>query len=464
MRVSFTVLGHACMLVEVDGRRLLIDPWVIGSCYWRSWWHFPKPVEVTPELFKVDTIYLTHGHFDHFHFPSLRKFDRSVKIVIPKFITNRMCNGVRSIGFENVVELAHGSAHAVDRNFTIYSYQHDFDDSAVIIDAGGTTILNLNDSHVTGLALRQILKRHPRIDFLLRSHAPAQGYPVCYDADDRSELEFHRREDYIVRFLNSIQIVRPKYAVPFASNICHLHNETMKFNRDLITPLEVAQASKEAFGPESPVVLMMPGDFWNSASGFSLTDQDAYRDSAAVLGGLTENMRAKLEATYQDEDTIPPDFNLFHTYIDSFIQALPWGIRLLFRPIIIFDQPKAEHRYWVIDFRRHSIYQTDAIPEAANSIIQVHPAVLMNAVSNGILYFVHISKRMRIHVRRGGMKEDFKFWGLLQLYEIGYLPLRNLAKPRAISVIWRRRFEILEVIRSALRSGRFEEKAVPQVY
>jgi UDP-MurNAc hydroxylase len=82
MSISFRILGHACMLVESNGRRLLIDPWLIGSCYWRSWWHFPKAVDLTPDLFDVDAIYITHGHFDHFHYPSLRKFNRSVQIVI----------------------------------------------------------------------------------------------------------------------------------------------------------------------------------------------------------------------------------------------------------------------------------------------------------------------------------------------------------------------------------------------
>jgi hypothetical protein len=88
----------------------------------------------------------------------------------------------------------------------------------------------------------------------------------------------------------------------------------------------------------------------------------------------------------------------------------------------------------------------------------------MDAVEKDILYFVHISKRMRIWVRKGGMKEEFKFWGLLQLYEIGYLPLRNMITPRALAVMWRRRFEILEMFRSSLRPGSFEKKAVPEVY
>jgi len=147
-----------------------------------------------------------------------------------------------------------------------------------------------------------------------------------------------------------------------------------------------------------------------------------------------------------------------------FMRALPFGIRLVFHPVIVFDQQEATHRYWVVDFSRWTVTEADEPPAEANSIIRVHPAVLMDALAKEILYFVHISKRMRIWVRKGGMKEEFKFWGLLQLYEIGYLPLRNLLAPRALPVIWRRRFEILEILRSSLWTGRFEEKAVPEVY
>jgi UDP-MurNAc hydroxylase len=452
------------MVVESNGRRLLIDPWLIGSCYWRSWWHFPKAVDVTPDLFDVDAIYITRCHLDHCHYPSLRKFSRSVQIVIPRFITDRLRAGVESLGFQNVVELPHGAPLKLESGLTLYSYQHGFDDSAVVLESAECTILNLNDSHVTGLALRQILKRHPKIDFLFRSDAPGQGYPICYEAEDPSELEFHRREDYIVRFENSVRIIQPKHAIPFASNVCHLHSETFRFNRHNITPTDVSAHCRQVFGVGSPVVLMAPGDSWNAETGFHISAADEYSDPDRALSKLSESAQPLLKWYYKEEGAVAPDFQLFRDYMREFIRALPVGIQMAFQPVIVFDQPTADHRYWVVDFSRQTVFETRQIPPNANSVIVVHPAVLMDAVTKSILFFVHISKRMRVWVRKGGMKEEFKFWDLLQLYETGYLPLRNMISPRAVPILWRRRYEILELLRSSLRSGRFDEKAVLEVY
>jgi len=84
--MKFKVIGHSCMYAETSGPSILVDPWLIGSCYWRSWWHYP-PVPDPPdaELLSADYVYLTHHHFDHFHFPSMRKIHRDAHILVPKF-------------------------------------------------------------------------------------------------------------------------------------------------------------------------------------------------------------------------------------------------------------------------------------------------------------------------------------------------------------------------------------------
>ena len=73
--MKFTVISHACLYIEHKETRLLIDPWLIGSCYWRSWWNYPEPKSDLIKSLKPTHIYITHLHWDHYHGPSLRLFE-----------------------------------------------------------------------------------------------------------------------------------------------------------------------------------------------------------------------------------------------------------------------------------------------------------------------------------------------------------------------------------------------------
>jgi L-ascorbate metabolism protein UlaG (beta-lactamase superfamily) len=56
-KLSFTWLGHATfLLTSPGGRRLLLDPWVMGN---------PTSPESAKKLGALDLILITHGHSDH---------------------------------------------------------------------------------------------------------------------------------------------------------------------------------------------------------------------------------------------------------------------------------------------------------------------------------------------------------------------------------------------------------------
>ena len=88
--MKFTVLGHACLYIEHKEIRFLIDPWLIGSCYWRSWWNYPEVSQDLVNNINPTHIYLTHLHWDHYHGPTLRKFQDSN----PKILVAAFCKGI----------------------------------------------------------------------------------------------------------------------------------------------------------------------------------------------------------------------------------------------------------------------------------------------------------------------------------------------------------------------------------
>jgi L-ascorbate metabolism protein UlaG (beta-lactamase superfamily) len=93
-----TFVGHATVLIELAGTRLLTDP-VLGSrlLHIRRWSAAPA-AEVTEQL---DAVLISHLHHDHLDFGSLRRLDRSLPLVVPP-------GGARLLrrrGFANAIEL-----------------------------------------------------------------------------------------------------------------------------------------------------------------------------------------------------------------------------------------------------------------------------------------------------------------------------------------------------------------------
>src|ERR1041385_8919845 len=170
----FQILSHASLLVRSNNKTLLTDPWLIGSCYWRSWWNFPPVKSELVDKLEPDFIYITHVHWDHFHGPSLKRFSRQTPIIIPLERSRRSRRDLADMGFTNVIEVGHARSVVLQDDFTITSYQFShWGDSALVIEADGVTLLNANDAKFMGLPLRQILSNHKRVDFAFRSHSSA---------------------------------------------------------------------------------------------------------------------------------------------------------------------------------------------------------------------------------------------------------------------------------------------------
>jgi phosphoribosyl 1,2-cyclic phosphodiesterase len=63
--------------------------------YWRSCWlqHYPSEKDLAV-LKNTDIIFLTHEHWDHAHFPTLKKFFKNKKTIIPKLNSKRLKLGL----------------------------------------------------------------------------------------------------------------------------------------------------------------------------------------------------------------------------------------------------------------------------------------------------------------------------------------------------------------------------------
>lgn len=463
--LRFTVIGHAGLYVERDGTDLLVDPWLFGSCYWRSWWHYPPIDQVEPQWLTPRFVYLSHHHFDHFHYPSLRRISREAHVLVPRFGVDVMQEELARLGFPHVTELPHGVPMDIGGGLEVRAYQYGVDDTALVVSDGTVTIADLNDCKIRGDALRQMRRDVGPVTFMLKNYSAAQAYPGCYRAAEEQGLRMISRESYLVDFFETARELCPRYAVPFASMTCFLHPETLARNADVIVPADLGRAYVADPVPGCDLVVMDPGASWSQSGGFRHLEHDPYQDRDQKLRTMAEAVRPEVEAALAEEagraGTLT--FERFAEYFSAFVGSLPPLTNRLFRRPVVFAAPASAPSadtcpYWVVDVRHRSVSAEQELPADWASLVHVPAGVLVDAMDKQIVNFVHISMRLRIDLAAGGTGTDFLFWGALTVYELGYLPLRHTDAARLAAVCWARRHEFAGMVRAQLQGGSMTDR------
>ena len=106
MSGRLTYIGHATVLIETAGARLLTDPLLHGGIA-----HMRRRVPL-PELGSLrdlDAVLISHAHADHLDVKSLRMLEHPGEVVAP-----RGCAGIlKRAGMRDVVELTAGERYTV---------------------------------------------------------------------------------------------------------------------------------------------------------------------------------------------------------------------------------------------------------------------------------------------------------------------------------------------------------------
>lgn len=239
-RMDIETLGHAGLLIRDDAGEpvLFTDPWISGSCYWRSWWlqSYPNERQVN-ELTRVKFCFITHEHPDHFHTASIRLLGKGIHFLSPDLPQEHITRYLAAQGYTASVVPAF-RWKAIHRDVRILSIPLFNDDSVLLIDTPGAVIVNLNDAKPRARQLRQLcgwldgaLPSKTRI--LLSSYSPASI--VNSFVRNAQRVSLREKADYIRYVSDNCRLLKIDHFMPFASQVIYKRSDSAWANAFKVT-------------------------------------------------------------------------------------------------------------------------------------------------------------------------------------------------------------------------------------
>jgi hypothetical protein len=312
--MNIETVGHAGLLIR-DGAGapvLFTDPWVSGSCYWRSWWlqNYPGP-ELMAELRSVTYCLITHEHPDHFHTASIRQLGKTTRFLCPDFAQGRIAPYLAEQGLDVTVvpAMTWVSLHPDVR---ILSIPLPNDDSVLVVDTPTAVIINQNDSKPRAGQLRQLrayldemapTKRR----VLLGSYSPASI--VNSFVRDAQRISLREKADYVRYIVGNCRLLKADDFMPFASQVIFKRRDSAWANDFKVSFDDLKQhwdGATRLLPPytrlnllDSSYVSLSPEQYRHEDAEIrpKVQAQEALDERAALTDGDRARLRAKLNAS-----------------------------------------------------------------------------------------------------------------------------------------------------------------------
>jgi UDP-MurNAc hydroxylase len=460
MRIS--VLSHACLLIETKMSSVIVDPWLVGSCYWRSWWNFPEPHFDISKMSRVDAVVLSHIHWDHWHGVTLKKLFKGKKIYVPDEPGIRSEKDLRSIGFTDVCRVPHSATVNIgDIKMTVYQFGLHLNDAALVFEADGVKLLNANDAKIAGWPLQHLLSRHGRFDFALRSHSSANSR-VCFRLENSLEFTLDDQEHYFRSFCAFMDVVKPRFAIPFASNHCHLHSDVYKYNALISNPLQLRNyVTTHSRDKHWSLKVMLPGSSWSVAEGFSLRNEACYQDLEGELALYRKRIEPQMDEYRRYESAIKISDSTYERFLAMFrevrITKRAYG---QLRVTIRWPNGTGTSKLLSIPSLRFEscAFSVSGEPGIPNMIF---PAVVFrDAVIKNMFHHAGISKRCEfVASSEDDLRRLHVIVGLLEGLELGRFPFR-WTMMRRLSLAYLRRWREVFVYAQAFYYSRIRRQPI----
>jgi hypothetical protein len=267
--MKITYISHAALLIEVDGLKIITDPWLKGSAYCNQWFLFPKAYGIE-QTFDADFVLYSHGHEDHLHPESLKLINKKAKIFYPYSWYDGTKPFFDEMGFKNVTEAINEKTYKIDKDTSITYFSNNLD-NIVVIEHKNKVIVNVNDAFTSAPeAIRRgiiskIKMKWTDIDYVFSTYGGASYFPNCIKFSGKDDMEIGKTRElfFLNNFCDFVKELNPLFAIPFASDFVllddnqHWINE-VKFPRNKIKEYYKTYTANSTL---VEILEMYPGDY-----------------------------------------------------------------------------------------------------------------------------------------------------------------------------------------------------------
>ena len=290
---SVQLISHASVLIEAAGVGILTDPWLMGKAFNDSWSLFPPAVSDLSFLDRVQYVWISHEHPDHFHPQSLRAlpadFKERVTILFQRNNSAKMFDALRKMGFKKFIEMPHRKITRAIPGVELYCYQVGQMDSMLGLRCDGETMLNVNDCEINTADCERVRADFGVCDLVLNQFSIA-GYGGFAD---RGAYLPKQAASVLDSMISNHRDLGASVSVPFASFVYFSCEDNRYMNRYSNTP----QTTLERFDREGlALAVLYPGDTYRSGQAV---------DNCPALDRFAADYRRLDDAPYDVASPVP---------------------------------------------------------------------------------------------------------------------------------------------------------------
>jgi L-ascorbate metabolism protein UlaG (beta-lactamase superfamily) len=240
--------GHASIIVKVNNRNYLFDYIEINKPYGDHWVFFPPLTKNIPWT-KIDAVFVSHVHQDHYDPLLLRTLDCPIYIIggRPPFEAVLKNDGIKFIA------IPPNELYSIDSEVLVFGVLHHLNgvDASCCIGNSSFSVYHGNDNYTDNSRLAKISKHFSVVDIACVPYAYINWYPQLLENLNKSEKKAESERlvkmyyEYAIDQANTLNATR---VIPFGANLTYNDSARSPLNLECKTPLDFEEYVAETRG------------------------------------------------------------------------------------------------------------------------------------------------------------------------------------------------------------------------